>query len=108
MCSAVLSFEAVMMLLSILVLNGFSSVTVPVATAIGVGMAVACIVAIGGLGHSWGYGLGHALQVAMIAMGLLALPILFMGVMFAGLWVAGYVIGMRIDSARAAAARAIR
>jgi hypothetical protein len=100
MCSAVLSFEFVMALLSILVLNGFSSLSTPVATALGCGMAAACMVAIGGLGRPWGYGFGHALQVAMVAMGLLALPILFTGVLFAALWIAAYVVGMRIDGAR--------
>ena len=101
MCSAVLSFEAVMMLLSILVLNGFSALSVPVASTVGGGMATACIVAIGGLGRPWGYALGHALQVAMVALGALALPILFVGLLFAGLWVAAYLIGMKIDRERA-------
>jgi hypothetical protein len=101
MCSAVLSFEAVMMLLSILVLNGFSTLSVPVAASLGGGMAAACVVAIGGLGRTWGYGFGHVLQAAMVAMGALALPILFIGLLFAGLWVAAYVIGMKIDRDRA-------
>lgn len=98
MCSAVLSFEAVMMLLSILVLNGFSALSVEAAATVGGGMAAACIVAIGGLGRPWGYALGHVLQVVMVAMGALALPILFIGLLFAGLWVAAYLIGVRVDA----------
>lgn len=94
-----------MMLLSILVLNGFSMLSVGAATAIGGGLAAACILAIGALGQSWGYGLGHALQLAMVAVGFLALPILFVGLIFAGLWVAAYVIGVRIDSARGSVTR---
>jgi len=90
-----------MMLLSILVLNGFSELSVPVAATVGGGMATACVVAIGGLGRPSGYVLGHVLQVAMIAMGALALPILFIGLLFAALWVAAYVIGVRIDTSRA-------
>ena len=90
-----------MMLLSILVLNGFSALSVPVAAAVGGGMAAACIVAISGLGRPWGYALGHVLQVAMVAVGAFALPILFIGLLFAGLWVAAYVIGVRIDASRA-------
>ena len=96
-----LSFEAVMMLLSILVLNGFSSVSAPVATAIGCVMAAACVVAIGGLGRPWGYALGHVLQVAIVAVGFLAAPVLFIGLVFAGLWIAAYVIGMKIERDRA-------
>lgn len=101
MCSAVLAFEAVMMLLSILVLNGFSSLSVAAASAIGCGMAVACAIAIAGLGRGWGYPLGHAVQVGIVAVGFLAMPILFIGIMFAGLWVAACVIGLRIERDRA-------
>jgi hypothetical protein len=101
MCSAVLSFEAIMMLLSILILNGFSSLSAPVSAAVGIGMAGACIVAIGMLGRPWGYGLGHLVQVAMLGLGALAVPILVIGALFACLWISAYVIGMRIDRARA-------
>lgn len=101
LCSAVLSFEAVMMLLSILVLNGFSSVSAPVAVAIGCGMALGCLIAAGGLRRRWGHPLGHVLQVLMIAMGLLAPAVLVIGLLFAGLWIAACVIGLRIDRERA-------
>ncbi|HUS20672.1 MAG TPA: DUF4233 domain-containing protein [Aeromicrobium sp.] len=101
LCTAVLSFEAVLMLLSILVLNGFSSLSVPWAAATGGGMAVACVIVAGLLGRPWGYALGHALQVAIVGLGLLALPILFVGLVFAALWVTAYVVGLRIDSDRA-------
>ena len=101
LCSAVLSFEAVLMLLSILVLNGFSALSAPWAAAAGGGMASACVVAAGMLGRPGGYGLGHVLQVAIIALGFLALPILFLGLLFAALWVTAYVMGVRIDSDRA-------
>lgn len=101
LCSAVLSFEAVLMLLSILVLNGFSALSEPWAAATGGGMAAACVVAAGMLGRPGGYGLGHVLQVAIIAIGFLALPILFMGLVFAALWVTAYMMGIRIDHERA-------
>ena len=101
LCSAVLSFEAVLMLLSILVLNGFSSLSVPSAAATGCGMAATCAVAVGLLRRPWGYALGHALQVAIVGLGFVALPILFVGLVFAALWVTAYVVGVRIDSDRA-------
>lgn len=101
LCSAVLSFEAVLMLLSILVLNGFSALSAPGAAVAGGGMAAACVVAAGMLGRPGGYGLGHALQVAIIGLGFLALPILFLGLLFAALWVTACVMGVRIDSDRA-------
>ena len=96
-----LAFEAVMMLLSILVLNGFSSLSVAAATAIGCGMAAACVIAIGGLGRGWGYTLGHAVQVGIMVVGFFAMPILFIGILFAGLWIAACVIGLKIDRDRA-------
>lgn len=89
------------MLLSILVLNGFSALSASWAGAVGGGMAMACVAAAGTLGRSWGYGLGHALQAAIVAIGSLALPILFIGLVFAALWVTAYVVGVRIDGDRA-------
>jgi hypothetical protein len=108
MCSAVLGFEAVLMLLAILVLNGFSTLAAPLAGWVGGGMAVACVVAAGSLGRPWGYGLGHAVQVGIVGLGLLALPIAFVGLMFAALWVVAYVVGVRIDRERAIRTRGTR
>ncbi len=96
-----LAFEAVMMLLSILVLNGFSSLSVAAATAVGCGTAAACVIAIGGLGRGWGYTVGHAVQVGAVVVGFFAIPVLFMGLLFAGLWIAACVIGLKIDRERA-------
>lgn len=101
LCSAVLSFEAVLMLLSILVLNGFSVLSAPWAAAIGSGMAAGCVVAVGLLRGRGGYGMGHVLQGAIVAVGFLALPILFVGLVFAALWVTAYLMGIRIDRERA-------
>jgi len=101
LCSAILAFEAILMLLSILVLNGFSVLSAPWAAAIGGGMAAACLVAVGMLRRPAGYGLGHVLQVAIIAVGFLALPILFLGLVFAALWITAYLVGIRIDHERA-------
>jgi hypothetical protein len=101
LCSAILAFEAILMLLSILVLNGFSVLSAPWAAAIGGGMAAACLVAVGMLRRPAGYGLGHVLQVAIVAVGFLALPILFLGLVFAALWTTAYLMGIRIDHERA-------
>src|SRR4051794_3057800 len=97
MCSAVLSFEAVMSLLGILILNGLSSVSVAVAAAIRCGVGRMCGGAPAGRGRRGGYAFGHAVQLALVGVGWLALPLLFMGVLFAALWIAACVIGMRID-----------
>jgi hypothetical protein len=103
MCSAVLAFEAIMALLAILVMLTVPVLSTSFAVGWGVGLAVACVVAIGLLGRSWGYGVGHVLQGAFIALGIFAAgpAVLVIGVLFAGLWVAGYLIGLKIDRERA-------
>lgn len=101
LCSAVLTFEAVLMLLSILVLNGFSILPPAAAASVGGGMAALCLITAGSLGRPWGYLLGHVVQVAIVALGLLAPSIVVVGFLFAALWVTAYVIGLRIDLDRA-------
>jgi hypothetical protein len=103
MCSAVLAFEAILMLLAIPVMATIPVLSTTFAVGWGAGLAAAYLVAIGLLGRSWGYVIGHALQVAFIALGLFAAgpAVLTVGVIFAGLWVAAYVIGMKIDRDRA-------
>jgi len=103
LCSAVLAFEAVLMLLAIPVMATIPVLTTTFAIGWGAGLAGAFLVTAGLLGRSWGYVAGHALQVAFMALGLFAAgpAVLAVGVMFAGLWVAAYVIGMKIDRDRA-------
>jgi hypothetical protein len=103
MCSAVLAFEAILMLLAIPVMMTVPILSTAFAVGWGVGLAVAYVVAIGLLGRPWGYAVGHALQAAFLALGWLAAgpAVLAVGVVFAGLWIAAYVIGMRIDRDRA-------
>jgi uncharacterized protein DUF4233 len=103
LCSAVLTFEAVLMLLSILVLNGFSVLAPAAAASVGGGMAALCLVAAGGLGRPRGYLLGHLVQIAVVALGLLAPVLAVVGFLFAALWIAAYVLGLRIDRDRALA-----
>lgn len=90
-----------MMLLSIFALIGFFLVPAGWAEAIGGGLAAACVVAAGSLGRSWGYALGHAVQAAIVVVGVVWWPMAPIMLMFAGLWIAAYAIGMRIDRERA-------
>ena len=90
MCAGILAFEAIVMLLGMFVMGWPAGV-----------MAAACIVVAGLLGRPWGYGLGHAVQVAIIGLGVLSLSMLFVGLVFAALWVTAYVVGLKIDRERA-------
>jgi hypothetical protein len=103
MCSAVLAFEAILMLLSIPVMLTIPIIPTSFAVSWGIGLATAYVVTIGLLGRSWGYLVGHLLQVAFIMLGVMAAgpAVLAVGVLFAGLWIAAYVVGLRIDHDRA-------
>lgn len=90
MCSAILTFEAIVMLMGMFVIGWRAGA-----------VAAACVVAAGLLGRSWGYGVGHLVQVAIVAVGAPSLSMVFVGLVFAALWVAAYVIGMKIDHDRA-------
>jgi hypothetical protein len=90
LCSAILTFEAIVMLLGMFVIGW------PAGAA-----AVAFVLAVGLLGRPWGYGFGHAVQVAMVGLGAASLSMLFVGLVFGALWVTAYVVGMKIDHARA-------
>jgi hypothetical protein len=90
MCSAILVFEAIVMLMGMFVIGWPAGV-----------VAAACVVAAGVLGRAWGYGFGHAVQVAIVAVGASSLSMLFIGLMFAALWIAAYVVGLKIDRDRA-------
>jgi hypothetical protein len=89
LCSAILAFEAVTLLMGMFVIGWPAGA-----------MAGACVVAVGLLGRPWGYGVGHALQVATVGLGAVSLSLLFIGLVFAALWVTAYVVGLRIDLAR--------
>jgi hypothetical protein len=102
MCSAVLVFEAILMLLSIPVMLTIPIIPTSFAVGWGVGLAIAYFVALGLLGRPWGYVVGHALQAAFVGLGFVAgHAVLAVGILFAGLWIAAYVVGMRIDGDRA-------
>lgn len=85
--AATLVLEAIVVLLSLLVLSKFGEgATVGGVTAI-VGLAVAMVVASGLQRRPWGLGLALALQVAMIACGVLVPVLGALGVLFGLVWV---------------------
>jgi hypothetical protein len=90
LCSAILTFEAIVMLMGIFVVGWPAGV-----------LAAACVLAAGLLGRPWGYGFGHTVQVAMVGLGVASLSMLFVGLVFGALWITAYVVGLKIDQARA-------
>ncbi|NYG58283.1 hypothetical protein BJ980_001206 [Nocardioides daedukensis] len=103
MCAGILTLEAITLGLTTPVLITVSDVDKWVALAIGLGLAVACIVVAGMLRAEWAYGLGWAIQVAAVLLGFLIPAMFFLGGIFAILWAAGHLLGRKIERERAEA-----
>jgi hypothetical protein len=100
MCSAVLTFEAILVGLSIPLMITMSEVPAARAGWLGGSLAAACLLTVGLLRRSWGYAVGHVLQVAILALGFVVPAMFFVGALFAALWLAAYVLGARIEADR--------
>jgi len=101
LCAAMLFFEAILLGLSTPVMITVEDVDRGLALWLGLGLAVACVLVAGLLRRPGGFALGHALQVAAIALGLLAPAMYFGGGLFALLWWGAYRLGGTVDSDRA-------
>jgi len=102
MCAAILSLEAVVLGLTTPVMISVSDVSWQVATAVGVGLMLACILVAGMLRRPSAYVVGWAIQVAAIGLGFVV-PVMFgLGAVFLALWWAAYAVGAKIDREKAA------
>jgi len=103
MCAAVLSLEAITLGLTTPVMISVADVPAGTALTVGLGLAVACLLVAGLLRRRWAYGLGWAIQVAAIALGLVVGIMFVLGGIFALLWAMADLLGRRIERERAAA-----
>jgi hypothetical protein len=103
MCAAVLSLEAITLGLTTPVMISIADVPTGVALGIGLGLVVACLLVAGMLRRPWAYGLGWAIQVAAVALGLVVGIMWVLGGIFALLWGMADYLGRRIERERAAA-----
>jgi hypothetical protein len=103
MCAGVLSLEAITLGLTTPVLITIADVDTAVALAVGLGLAVLCLLTAGLLSREWAYGLGWVIQVAALALGFVIGIMFFLGAVFAALWATAYLLGRRIERERAAA-----
>jgi hypothetical protein len=101
MCSAMLVMQGVVLFLTGVVTIGMTDLGVARSLALGVGLAVLCVVAAGLLGRPGGYALGWLVQVVSLALGLVVTAMFFVGAVFAVLLGAAYVLGVKIDRERA-------
>ncbi|MBC9225902.1 DUF4233 domain-containing protein [Aeromicrobium sp. 636] len=106
MCATMLTLQAIILGLSIPVMIAVQDVEPLTASLLGGGLAVLCLVTAGLLRQPWAYWIGHAIQVATIALGFLVPIMFFIGLMFAALWLGAFFLGRKIeaDKARWAAA----
>lgn len=103
MCAAVLSLEAITLGLTTPVMITVGGVDKGVALAVGLGLALACLLIAGLLRAEWGYALGWAVQLGAIGLGALVTMMFFLGSLFALLWGTAYFLGRKIERERAAA-----
>jgi hypothetical protein len=101
MCAAMLTLQAVVLFLTTPVMISVAQVGWRAAVPIGLGLTVACVVAAGMLRRPWAYGLGWAIQVASIALGVVIAMMFFLGAIFAALWAGAYLVGRKIDVEKA-------
>jgi hypothetical protein len=106
LCSAILLLESIVLGLSTAVMISVESVDTSQALWIGLGLTTACLLVAGMLRRPWAYGLGWAIQVAAIALGVVVTAMYVLGAIFLLLWLAAVRIGRLIDTDRAAAAAA--
>ncbi|WP_028642520.1 DUF4233 domain-containing protein [Nocardioides sp. URHA0020] len=103
MCAAVLSLEAITLGLTTPVMISIADVAAGTAVAVGVGLAVVCLLLAGMLRAEWAYTLGWVVQVLAVALGFV-IPLMFvLGGIFALLWGSAYFLGRRIERERAEA-----
>ncbi len=101
MCSAMLTMQAIVLGLATPVLITVQGVDATLALILGLGLALACLIATAFLRFEWGYWLGHAIQIASIALGFLLPVMFFIGGMFAALWLGAFFLGRRIEADKA-------
>lgn len=103
MCAAVLSLEAIALGLTTPVLITIASVDTGTALAVGLGLAVVCLLLAGMLRAEWAYLVGYVVQAAAIGLGFV-IPVMFgLGIVFAALWAGADLLGRKIELERAEA-----
>lgn len=103
LCATVLALEAITLGLTTPVMIALADVDRTIALTVGLGLLVLCLLAAGMLRTPAGYWLGHALQVAAVALGFVLTPMFVLGTIFALLWGTSYWLGGKIERERTAA-----
>lgn len=102
-CSAILTFELMVVLFAALVAYGLREPGTSAGTiwAVAGGVALLCLVAAATVRRPVGIWIGWVVQVALLASGLVVPAMVVVGLIFAALWAVALYLGGRIDSERA-------
>jgi len=95
--AAVLVFEGLVIFFATLVALDLSDVDDATLWWVGGIAALACVLAAGFLRRRWGYAVGSALQLLVVAAGLVVPAMFFLGIVFAGLWFFVLHLGRRVE-----------
>jgi hypothetical protein len=100
-CAAMLTLQAIILGLSVPVMISVEDVHKTLALVLGLGLAALCVVVAGSLRRPQAYLVGHAIQVATIALGFIVPAMFFVGLMFAALWFGAFFLGRKIEDDKA-------
>jgi hypothetical protein len=103
MCAAILSLEAVALALTTPVMINLAGVPWRTATAVGLGLCVACLLLAGLLRWEAAYAVGWVIQAAALGLGFVVPMMFVLGAIFALLWGTAYFLGRKIERERAEA-----
>jgi hypothetical protein len=95
--ASILVFEGLVVMFATLVALDLSDIEDGTLWAIGGTVAVLCVLSAGLLGRRWGYLVGSAVQLLVIAAGFVVPAMFFMGVVFAGLWFLALHLGRKVE-----------
>lgn len=96
-----LVLEAIVLGLAAPVMIAVEGVSAAAALWTCLGLAVLCVVTAGSLSRPQAYWIGHAIQVAAVALGFVVPIMFFVGAMFAALWAGAFLLGRRIEQDKA-------
>ncbi|MEV0820735.1 DUF4233 domain-containing protein [Nonomuraea rubra] len=97
--ASVLGMEAIVAGLITPVAISVGGVEPALAVAVGIGLAVLCVIAAGLLKRPFGYVLGSVVQVLAICTGFLVTTMFFLGAIFTALWITVIIVARRVEGA---------
>ena len=100
LASSVLCFEAPCVFFGGLVAKDLTGLSTAQAVGGASLIAVLCLLTAGMLGRPWGYAVGSALQVVILATGFLVPAMFVVGGLFTALWITALVQGGRLEAER--------